>query len=112
MYHFLGHYDLDLFFYNYLVKIISSILFEVGTISSILFEVGIPNLVYVCFFGWWSVVYHLQVTVTLTLFLDNCLWNIMPIFFEVVIPNLVCGFLWDVGVVQTILGHFDLDIDF
>ena len=27
----------------------------------------------------------------------------MPILFEVVIPNLVCGFLWDVGVGVTLI---------
>ena len=32
----------------------------------LLFEIGIPNLVCECILGWWSVLYHLQVTVTLT----------------------------------------------
>ena len=44
-------------------------------ISPIFFQVGIPNLVCVCIFGWRSVVYHLQVTVTLTpdLVSRNCI---------------------------------------
>ena len=33
---------------------------------NILFEIEIPNLVCGCNFGWWSVMYHLLVTVTLT----------------------------------------------
>ena len=32
----------------------------------ILFEVGIPNLFCGCILGWWSVLYHFQVTVTWT----------------------------------------------
>ena len=41
------------------------------------FEVGIPNLVCGCIFGWRSVAYHFQVTVTLNLTSDlvsrNCI---------------------------------------
>ena len=73
---------------------------------SIFFEVGIPNLVCECILGWRSVAYHFRVTVTLTLTSDlvfivitmsvrpsvplrvRC---ISPIFFEVGIPNLMCG---------------------
>ena len=72
----------------------------------IFFEVGIPNLVCGCILGWRSVTYHFRVTVTLTLTSDfvyivvtmsvrmsvplrvQC---ISPIFFEVGIPNLMCG---------------------
>ena len=77
----------------------------VRCISPIFFEVGIPNLVCGCILGWRSVAYHFQVTVTLTLTSDlvfivitmsirpsrfpvRC---ISPIFFEVGIPNLMCG---------------------
>ena len=38
----------------------------VRSISLLLFEIGIPNLVCECILGWLSVLYHLQVTVTLT----------------------------------------------
>ena len=72
-------------------------------ISPIFFKVGIPNLVCGCIFRWQSVAYHFWVTVTLTLTSDlvfiviKCpsvplrVWCISPIFFEVGIPNLVCG---------------------
>ena len=55
---FSGHLDLDLCssFNNYYV----------WSISCILFEIGIPNFVCGCILGWWSVMYHLLVTVTLT----------------------------------------------
>ena len=55
---FLGHCDLDLLpsFYNNCVR----------SISLILFEIGIPILVCECILGWWSVLYYLWVTVTLT----------------------------------------------
>ena len=55
---FSGHCDLDLLpsFNNYCVWSISLILFEIGT----------PDLVCGSILGWWSVVYHLRVTVTLT----------------------------------------------
>ena len=53
-----GHCDLDLWpsFNNNCVR----------SIFLLLFEIGIPNLVCECILGWWSVLYHLQVTVTLT----------------------------------------------
>ena len=77
----------------------------VRCISPILFEVGIPNLVCGYILGWQSVPDHFQVTVTLTLTSDlvfivitmsvrlsrfrvRC---ISPIFFEIGIPNLMCG---------------------
>ena len=86
----------------------------VRCISPIFFEVRIPNLVCGCILGWQSVPYHFQVTVTLTLTSDLvfivitlsvrtsvCLYVrpsiplrvqcISPIFFEVGIPNLMCG---------------------
>ena len=55
---FLSHCDLDLrpSFNNNCVR----------RISLLLFEIGIPNLVCECILGWLSVLYHLQVTVTLT----------------------------------------------
>ena len=55
---FMGHCDFDLWpsFNNNCVR----------SISLLLFEIGIPNLVCECILGWWSVLYHLQVTVTLT----------------------------------------------
>ena len=55
---FSGHFDLDLWptFNTDCVR----------NISLILFEIGIPNLVCGCILGWWSVMYHLLVTVTLT----------------------------------------------
>ena len=40
--------------------------FRVQSISPIFFEVGIPNLVSAYIFGWGSLAYHFQVTVTLT----------------------------------------------
>ena len=78
----------------------------VPCISLIFFEVGIPNLVCGCILGWRNVPYHFRVTVTLTLTSDlvfivvtmsvrlsvslrvRC---ISPIFFEVGIPNSMCG---------------------
>ena len=44
--------------------------FRVRSISPIFFEVGIPNLVCGYILGWWSVTYHFQVYVTLTLTSD------------------------------------------
>ena len=85
----------------------------VRCISPIFFEVGIPNLVCGCILGWGSVVYHFRVTVTLTLTSDlvftvitftvitlsvrlsfrpsRFMSSVYPIFFEVGIPNLMCG---------------------
>ena len=82
----------------------------VRCISPIFFEVGIPNLKCECILGWRSVEYHFQVTLTMTLTSDlvfivitmsvrlsvrpsvplrvRC---ISPIFFEVGIPNFMCG---------------------
>ena len=78
-----------------------SIPLHVRCISPIFFEVGIPNLVCGCILRWRSVAYHFQVTVTLTSDLvfivvkcpsvPLCVRCISPIFFEVGIPNLVCG---------------------
>ena len=55
---FLSHCDIDLLpsFNNNCVR----------SISLLLFEIGIPNLVCECILGWLSVLYHFQVTVTLT----------------------------------------------
>ena len=55
---FLGHCDLDprTSFNNNCIR----------SISLILFEIGIPIFVCECILGWWSVCYHLWVTVTLT----------------------------------------------
>ena len=64
----------------------------VQSISFIFFEVGIPNLMCGCILGWWSVMYHLQVTVTLNLtfasFLEKYIWSISLVLFEVGIQNL------------------------
>ena len=81
-----------------------SVPLRVRCISSIFFEVGIPNLVCGCIFGWQSVAYHFRVTVTLTpdlvfivITMSVCpsirlrVRCISPIFFEVGIPNLICG---------------------
>ena len=83
-----------------------SVPLRVRCISPTFFEVGIPNLMCGCILGWRSVAYHFRVTVTLTLTSDlvfivitmsvrpsvplrvRC---ISPIFFEVGIPNLICG---------------------
>ena len=85
-----------------------SVPLPVRCISPIFFEVAILNLVCGCILGWQSVVYHFRVAVTLTLTSDlvfivitmsvrlsvrsplrvRC---ISPIFFEVGIPNLMCG---------------------
>ena len=87
-----------------------SVPLRVHCISPIFFEVGNPNLLCGCILGWLSVMYHLQVAVTLTLTSDlvfivitmsvhpsvrpsvqlrvRC---ISPIFFEVGIANLMCG---------------------
>ena len=56
---FSGHFDFDL-----VCRII------VFRTYLILFEMGIPNLLCGCILGWWSVVYHLRVTVTLNLTFD------------------------------------------
>ena len=85
-----------------------SVPLRVRCISSIFFEVGIPNLVCGCILGWQSVAYHFRVTVTLTSDLVFIVITmsvrpsvcpsirlrvrcISPIFFEVGIPNLICG---------------------
>ena len=88
---FSGHCDLDLWhsFNNNCVR----------SISLISFEIGIPILVCECILGWWSVLYHLWVTVTLTsdlVFRKNCVRSISLILLKVGIPNLVCGcnFWW------------------
>ena len=88
---FTGHCDLDLrpSFNNNCVR----------SISLLLFEIGVPNLVCECILGWWSVLYHLQVTVTLTsglVFRKNHVQSISLILLKVGIPNLVggCNFGW------------------
>ena len=87
---FSGHCDLDLWprFNNNCVR----------SISLILFEIGIWNLVCECILGWWSVLYHLWVTVTLTsdLVLRKIVSGAYLILLKVGIPNLVCGcnFWW------------------
>ena len=80
----------------------------VRCISPMFLEVGIPNLVCGCILGWRSVAYHFRVTVTLTSDLVFIVVTmsvrpsvrpsvplrvrcISPIFFEVGIPNLMCG---------------------
>ena len=62
-------------------------------IPLIFFEVGIPNLVCECVWGWWSVTYHFQVTVTLNRpsFKNNDIRSIYLTLSKVEIPNLVCG---------------------
>ena len=87
-----------------------SVPLRVRCISPIFFEVGIPNLVCGCILRRRSVAYHFRVTVTMTLTSDlvfivitmsirpsvrpsvpfrvRC---ISPIFFEIRIPNLMCG---------------------
>ena len=93
----------------------------VRCITPIFFEVGIPNLVCGCILGWQSVVYHFQVTVTLTLTSDLVFYsnhNVRPsvplrvrcistIFFEVGIPNLMCGCIlgW-----LTVVYHFRVTV--
>ena len=89
--------------YSNRLSVRPSIPLRVLCISPIFFEVGIPNLVCGCSLGWRSVAYHFQVTVTLTLTSDlvfiviKCpsvplrVRCISPIFFEVGIPNLMCG---------------------
>ena len=47
-----------------------------------------------CILGWGSVTYLFRVTVTLTsdlVFLNNCVWSISLVLFEIGIQNLVCG---------------------
>ena len=83
------------------IEITMSVLLHVRCISPIFFEVGILNLVCGCILGWQSVAYHFRVTVTLTsdlvFIVIKCpsvplrVRCISPIFFEVGIPNLVCG---------------------
>ena len=82
-----------------------SVPLRVRCISPIFFEIGILNLVCGCILGWRSVVYHFRVAVTLTLTSDLVFYSnhnvrpsfplrvrcISPIFFEVGIPNLMCG---------------------
>ena len=79
-----------------------SVPLHVRCISPIFFEVGIPNLVCGCILERRSVAYHFRVTVTLTsdlvFIVIKCpsvrplrVRCISPIFFEVGIPNLVCG---------------------
>ena len=77
----------------------------VRCISPIFFEVGIQNLVCGCILGWPSVAYHFRGHCDLDLYLwlsfysdrnvrpsvPLCVWCISPIFFEVGIPNLMCG---------------------
>ena len=96
---------------------------HVWCISPIFFEVGIPSLVCGCILEWRSVAYHFRVTVTLILTADlvfivvKCpsvphrVRYISPIFFEVGIPNLVCGCIlgWR-SEGYHFLGHCDLDL--
>ena len=87
---FTGHCDLDLWpsFNNNCVR----------SISLLSFEIGIPNLVCECILGWWSVLYHLQVAVTLTsgLVFRKIMSRAYLILLKVGIPNLVgwCNFGW------------------
>ena len=83
-------------------------------ISPIFFEIGIPNLVCKCILGCLSVTNYFWVTVTLTsdlVFKNYSVQSISPILFDV---SQIWGgnSSWDGGVLQTILSHFDLDIDF
>ena len=79
----------------------------------LLFERGIPNLVCECILGWWSVLYHLQVTVTLTfglVFLKN---HVMSISYIIKGRNpKFDGWmqLWLGECHIPFLGHFDLDL--
>ena len=95
-----------------------SVPLRVRCISPIFFEVGIPNLVYGCILGWRSVAYHFQVTVTLTLTSDLaflvitmsvplCVRCISPIFFEVGIPNLMCGCILGL---RSVTYHFQVTV--
>ena len=65
--------------------------------------------------GWQSIVYHFQVTVTLTLTSDLVFKIIVSgaylIVFEVGIPNLVWIHLGMAECLVPPLGHCDLDID-
>ena len=79
----------------------------------ILFEMGIPSLVCGCILGWWSVVYHLWVTVNLSLTLPSFHNNHGRSISYINLgrnPK-----IWSVdsscngGLVHTILGFFDLD---
>ena len=102
------------------IVIALSVPLRVRCISPIFFEVGIPNLVCGCILGWQSVAYHFQVAVTLTSDLVFIVITmsirpsvrpsvplrvrcISPIFFEVGIPNLMCGCIlgW-----QSVTYHF------
>ena len=82
---FSGHCDLDLdlclsFYSNHNVRpsVSQSVLIPVQCISPIFFEVGIPNLMCRYMMGWWSVAYHFQVTVTVTLTSDLVFRKIVP----------------------------------
>ena len=98
-----------------------SVPLRVWCISPIFFEEGIPNLVFGCIVGWRGVVYRFRVTVTLTLTSGLVFYSnhnvrpsvplrvrcISPIFFEVGIPNLMCGCIlgW-----QSVAYHFWLTV--
>ena len=77
----------------------------------IFFEIGIPNLVCKCILGLQIVIYHFQVTVTLTLTTDLVLriivYRAYLIFFEVGISNLVCECImgW-----QRVTYHFQVTV--
>ena len=103
-----------------------SVPLRVRCISPIFFEVGIRNLVCRWILGWLSVAYHFLVTVTLTL-TSNLVFIVItmsvppsvpqsvplrvrcisPIFFEVGIPNLMCGCIlgW-----QSVTYHFRVTV--
>ena len=96
---FSGHCDLDLWpsFNNNCVR----------SITFILFEIGIPILVCECILGWWSVLFHLWVTVTLTCDLEKPCPKHISYIIKVGTPNLVCGcnFLW-----QSVTYHFGVTL--
>ena len=102
---FTGHCDLDLWssFNNNCVR----------SIFLILFGIGIPKLVFECILGWWSVLYHLRVNVTLAsglVFRKSCPEHISYII-KVRNPKF-SGLmqLWIAECHIPFLGHFDLDL--
>ena len=81
------------------------------SISLILFEIGIPNLVCDYNLGWWSVLYHLQVTVTLTSDLVLEKWCLENISYIIKVRNPKFGVwmqLWMAECHIPFLGGFDL----
>ena len=78
----------------------------------ILFDIRIPIWVCECILGWWSVLFHLRVTVTLTsdlVFRKSC-----PEHISFIIKGRNSKWCVDAtldgGVSHSIFGHFDLDL--